>query len=535
MYKILLVDDEILVREAIRDKIAWRELGFSLAGDCENGKEAVEFLEKEPVDLVLTDICMPYMDGLELSKYLYNNHPETAIVIFSGYSDFEYAKKAIQYKVSEYILKPITKSELSEVLTKAKEQLDEKRLEEQKLDKLNKIYHNYTKNEAAIIAKTLEKLIKGTQSVETSLIELEEMGIAVRGKAFKVAAVDIDIYSELYDISEELKKESALMAFVVENIAEEVMGNAGAGVAFQDTNNRTYLLFSSNLKNELELQVEKVCREIQRKVKENTGLSISIGIGLSVEQIADLPKSYETAMNALKLRFSQEDGMIHNMEKARADVNLSEIEGLVAGFKIYLAKNDINQAQAAIDDIEIWLRKNHITKSEIIVYLHQIIQIIYRHAKEVDQDLILSDDETTEITKVSNLSKGIELVKAYLQKTIEHADKMNMSSTARQTELALEYMEHNFDNPNLTLNDICNYLGISTSYFSSFFKEATGKTFTEALTNIRLERAKKLLLETSFKNYEIAQKVGYSDPHYFNIAFKKATGVTPKRFAKEKR
>lgn len=535
MYKILLVDDEILVREAIRDKIAWRELGFSLVGDCENGKEAVEFLKKEPVDLVLTDICMPYMDGLELSKYLYENYPETAIVIFSGYSDFEYAKKAIQYKVSEYILKPITKSELSEVLVKAKEQLDEKKEEEQKLNKLHKIYHNYTKNEAAIIAKILEKLIKGTQGVEASLTELEEIGIVIRGKSFRVAAVDIDVYSDAYAISEELKKESALMAFVVENISEEVMEIEGAGVAFQDTNNRTYLLFSTNLKEELDLKSKKVCEEIQEKVKENTGLSISIGIGIKVQQIADLPKSYETAMNALKLRFSQGEGMIYDMEKIKAKADVSQIEDLIGSFKLFLAKNEIKNAKKAIVQIESWLKEKQLMKSEIIVYLHQIIQIIYKHAKEIDKDLVLSEEETIKITKVNSLNKGIEMVKAYLDKTLEHASKINKSSTERQTELALEYIEKNFDNPDLTLNDICNYLGVSTSYFSSFFKEATGKTFTEELTHIRLERAKKLLVETSFKNYEIAQKVGYSDPHYFNIAFKKAIGMTPKKFAKERK
>ena len=108
MYKVLLVDDEILVREAISAKIEWGHLGFELVGDCENGKAAIEFLKENPVDVVLTDICMPYLDGMGLSKYIYENMPQTRIIIFSGYSDFEYAKQAIQYKVAEYLLKPVT-------------------------------------------------------------------------------------------------------------------------------------------------------------------------------------------------------------------------------------------------------------------------------------------------------------------------------------------------------------------------------------------------------------------------------------------
>ena len=139
VYKVLLVDDEILVREAISAKIEWNKLGFELAKDCENGKDAIEFMKENPVDVVLTDICMPYIDGMGLSKFVYENFPQTTIIIFSGYSDFEYAKMAIQYKVAEYILKPVTAKELSEVLVRIKEKLDSERQQEQKMDELTKV------------------------------------------------------------------------------------------------------------------------------------------------------------------------------------------------------------------------------------------------------------------------------------------------------------------------------------------------------------------------------------------------------------
>ena len=118
MYKVLLVDDEILVREAISEKIQWQNLGFELVGCCENGEEAIKLLNETSVDVVLTDICMPYVDGLELSKYIYSKFPQISIIIFSGYGEFEYAKQAIHYKVAEYILKPVTARELSEVLNR---------------------------------------------------------------------------------------------------------------------------------------------------------------------------------------------------------------------------------------------------------------------------------------------------------------------------------------------------------------------------------------------------------------------------------
>ena len=128
MYKALLVDDEALTREAVKENIRWEEAGFELIAACENGRDAVEVIKAEAPDLVLTDICMPYVDGLELAEYVCDNCPDTRTVIISGYDEFEYAKKAVKYRVMEYILKPVTPSELTEVLLKVKESLDEERL-----------------------------------------------------------------------------------------------------------------------------------------------------------------------------------------------------------------------------------------------------------------------------------------------------------------------------------------------------------------------------------------------------------------------
>ena len=138
MYRILLVDDEILVRDAIRENIDWAGMDCELVGDCQNGQEAAEFVNKHPVDIVLTDICMPYMDGMELSHFLHDNYPDIVIVIFSGFGEFEYAKKAIRYNVSEYLLKPITAMELTAVIGRMKEKVDQRQKEKRKLENLTK-------------------------------------------------------------------------------------------------------------------------------------------------------------------------------------------------------------------------------------------------------------------------------------------------------------------------------------------------------------------------------------------------------------
>ena len=178
MYKILLVDDEILVRDAIRENIDWKSLDCELVGDCENGRQAVEFVQSHKVDVVLTYICMPYMDGMELSEFLHDNYPDILIVIFSGFGEFEYAKKAIRYNVSEYMLKPVTAMELTKVLRNMKEKLDSRKKEQKKMESLSQTSKDYHKNVDVIRSKALETLVNCTRDVQVSLLELKKLGIS---------------------------------------------------------------------------------------------------------------------------------------------------------------------------------------------------------------------------------------------------------------------------------------------------------------------------------------------------------------------
>ena len=139
-----------------------------------------------------------------------------------------------------------------------------------------------------------------------------------------------------------------------------------------------------------------------------------------------------------------------------------------------------------------------------------------------------------DVMESRSFTNAMEKVRAYVKRAMEAMEMAGQSSGERWARLALEYLKKNYGNPSLSLNDVCEHLNISTSRFSSVFKEATGKTFTEALNGIRMDWAKQLLRETSLKNYEIAEKVGFSDPHYFSIAFKKSTGLTPKEYSREK-
>ena len=262
MYKILLVDDEILVRDAIRENIDWKSLDCELVGDCENGRQAVEFVQSHKVDVVLTDICMPYMDGMELSEFLHDNYPDILIVIFSGFGEFEYAKKAIRYNVSEYMLKPVTAMELTKVLRNMKEKLDSRKKEQKKMESLSQTSKDYHKNVDVIRSKALETLVNCTRDVQVSLLELKKLGISFDCSSYRVAVFDMDTYSEMYQVDMHKQQESALMSFVLFNISNEIVTRENAGVAYQEGSNRVCIIFTGCRSREFGDKIHSICQEI---------------------------------------------------------------------------------------------------------------------------------------------------------------------------------------------------------------------------------------------------------------------------------
>lgn len=533
MYKVLLVDDEILIREAVSAKIRWEELGFELAGLCENGQQAVAFIKENPVDVVLTDICMPYLDGMELSKYIYENYPQTEIIIFSGYGEFEYAKQALQYHVSEYILKPVTARELSKVLLTEREKLDRMRRQEQKIDRLNEVYHKYTKNESLIISKALSRLVSGTQGIEKSLKELEELGVEIRGNAFRVVAAELDVYSEYGDMEKDGKKGSNLMSFVVENISDEILRRSDLGIAYRDSDNRICLLIWKHAKQENTRHIREICGEIQENVYMAVGLSVSMGIGCCVTSLEELPYSYESASEMLRYRYAKGTGVILDCGDRRCEENPMMLKKELKAAAEAVKGFDRNRFEEILCTIEAWMKARYVNRNAASVYFQQIMHTIYENVLQVDDSFALPETVMAAVADANSIEAAVDTLREYAAQGFSALESMGQPGSKRQAAKAMDYIRENYGDPNLGLNQICEYLNISTSRFSSIFKEATGRTFTEVLIEVRIQNAERLLRQTSLKNYEIAEKVGFSDPHYFSHVFKKMTGKTPKEYARE--
>jgi two-component system response regulator YesN len=534
LYKVLLVDDEALIREAISENTRWNELGYELIGTCKNGREAIESLERETPDLVLTDICMPHVDGMELTRYIYERHKEIKVIIISGYDDFEYAKNAVKYHVMDYILKPITASELAQTLTRVREQMDEERM---KANSIQKIKGAYFSNLPILRGRFLNSLLMGNVGEEELKEKLSDYRINLRGNDYMTALVTADDLSPFLQQSEEYK--SDLAYFAIYNISEEIVSGYGVGVTFQDVDERTVVIFGNG--ESVEEEALKITEEIHDSILKFLKLHTTIGLGRRVGKILELPRSFHDARQALEFKFllggdqviyakdflDNQDPVgiqfpmhVRSVCQAIRCGNQEEVRETICGFieklrGAYLSRNrSVFHVQNLILSIMREIDMASFGETEILKEERELLNAVYtkEHLSEIETDLICF---------CIDLSENFR------------DEKDNYCK--RQAMRALDYIEEHYGDSEVSLNSVCSYLAMSTSYFSSVFKNYTGETFIEALTKKRMEKARYLLENTNKKTYEIAGEVGYSDPHYFSSTFKRMTGMTPTEYTKKVR
>ncbi|MDF2801489.1 MAG: response regulator [Anaerocolumna sp.] len=539
MYKVMLVDDEALIRDAISKNMKWEELGYHLEGTCKNGKEAIEFLRENTIDLVITDICMPFVDGLQLSKHIYENNIDTKVIILSGYNEFEYAKTAVKYQVIEYILKPVTVSELSEILLRIKEILTE---EQNKKESLQKLTRAYNKNLPILRTRYLNQLAKGVMKEKSDseiFYKLKELDVDILGEMFKTALLVVENYEEFLTQSSEVKQD--LPSFILYNILEEIAGDEPGLVVFQDINNDTVLIIGGSSEHiivQLFQSIYDKCREI---LKDYFGFGITVSLGYTVKNLKQIHISYESALSALEYRFLYgKDKILDIRDFGGMDtvknIDISEdIKKLALSIKI----NNKEEILTVLNHIVNVLRNNVLSSGRIHIYIQNILAAISNLMESAD---LIDDafsrkqnDMFQSLFQKKTLEEVEESLGQYCLNIGDSLSEQRDSFSKKQAIIAKEYIDKNYGNQELTLQTLCYDLAISMSYFSTIYKKYTGETFVESLTKKRMQKSMELLKNTSMKVYEIAEKVGFSDPHYFAITFKKFTGMTPKEYAKEGR
>ncbi|WP_099469632.1 response regulator [Konateibacter massiliensis] len=536
MYKVLLVDDEALIREAISENIKWEKSGFEFLGACENGKEAMEKINEEVPDLLITDICMPYVDGMELTRYVYEQYPLTKVIIISGYNEFEYAKTAVKYKVLEYVLKPVTAYELTDLLDKIKTDFDQ---ESDKKKDLKKIQEAYMSNLPMLKGRFLNSLIQGNVLAEDIKRKSEEFGVDLSARHFCAAIVEGDDLEEYMKRQPGIKED--LILFSIYNITDEIVRKHGCGVTFQNGEGKTAIIFKSNREERFREKVLDICTEIRNALNYYLKIETTIGIGKTLQKSSLLGESLETAKSVLEYRFLLGGNMVLDSKVLMEDKTDTEINISAWNDKILLniKAGDAEEIRKMVNGLFQTFRTDYMSKNRVILYIQNMVLLIVNMLEEAGlRDEEFMEGEYTFINRIYALNHLRDIENELVDFCIKVSQGMTNEKDSygnKQAVMALDYIDKNYGNAEISLNSVCSHLAMSTSYFSSVFKSYTGETFIEALTKKRMEKAKNLIENTSLKSYEVADEVGFSDPHYFSITFKKHTGFTPTEYAKKKR
>lgn len=531
MYRVILADDETILRENMSRRIPWGKYGFELAAGCRNGQEVLDFLKKEPVDLVISDICMPYMDGMQLCEILHRDYPEVKVILLSGYEEFEYAKKAITYGVVEYILKPVTSAEMGEHLKKVAAILDEER---QKQKDSGRYEEAYRENYSRIVSGRLRDFILGEGDQEACAGELEQMGMELPVIGYRVAVIDSGLVSGM-------DRESSLIAFVIFNMTQQILKEQYAGCAGQGENNRTVILFEDDGSEENRKRICQICGQILDVIRTHTGIQAVISLGSYTKSRDRLGLSYCRAKESVLYRYlfgpgsilvweDREEGCRKRQEAEKAPASSDRLADAVK-------QADRKKKTEVLEGLEAELRTFWYSPSGCRVCLCRAADRIGRVQESCREETDGSPRRSSrqvsdEILAAGTLAEAVKILEQYADECIRDNESRQQGSAGRYVSRALDFIEQNYTSPQIGIREVCRYLGLSPSYFSSLIKSETGETFVELLNRRRIEYAKELLERTSLRTYEVAEKAGFGDAHYFGTAFKKATGMTPGAYSR---
>lgn len=531
-YSVLLVDDEEEVFQVMMKKLDWESMGYRIAGYARNGVEALEMAEELQPDVVMTDIKMPYMDGLTLSRKLKELYRTIKVIIFSGFDEFEYAKEAIKAEVEEYILKPINASELKEVFGRIKKNLDKELDEKRNIDKLRRDY--------------MESLPVLQESFYTSLLEgripenqieryLKSYGISFTGPYYAVTVLHISTTpppDEFFSVDPMLLFVS-VRKFVEEQIPKRwdcrtvsYLGDIIVISQFEDMDVLT--LFTD--------EMDKICK-MARKV---CSARVTAGIGYLCNELSQLPLSYQGARQAVSYRVlygtMKAISISETDPKDTADAHWEEpyIQNIIKKIRVgeeEPLKGAVREFTDRLSGSRMSMQKYRILILEMIAELFRFVNDNQLNLEEIfgkDSDIY---GQALQMESPKALGEWLHDNCLKLQKAILNVRR---SSAISFVQKAVEYIQENYSDQNLSVESLCAYLGVSAAYFSTVFKKETGKTFIKYLTDYRMEQAVKLLVAGNEKTYIIAERVGYSDPNYFSYAFKKQFGMPPSRYKADK-
>ncbi|ULL13944.1 response regulator [Paenibacillus sp. H1-7] len=546
MYRLLLVEDEEEVRESVIHEIDWAGCGFEVVDTAENGKEAAELFEKWMPDVVVTDIRMPFMDGLQLSEWIRSKYPTTRIIILTGFDEFEYAQKAVKMHIDEYVLKPFSSQELINALVKVKRLIDE---ETSRRENVQTLQEHYRQSLPVLREVFLGSLIN--RKLPKAEIEEKSLNYNIRllGEGYVVSVLSMDNpeageQALARGMSQSLKysKDNELKLFAVLNISEEIVNKYGLGIVFIHGGNLVLLTVADHEDRETIMKCTlTVLEEIRQSIEKYLKLSVTTGVGTVTADIANVSYSYKDAVLALDYRLILGNNRIiciddveqRMLEKLRFD-ELKE-HALIRCIKV----GTLQEMKELVDDLFHGIADTPVSFKDYQIYLLEMLTAILKAAKDsnVDLDTALGSafHPFAEIHKLTNPQEAKQWIADLCTRMMTRIVTERQSSYKSLIDKAKEYVQGHYQESDISIQKVCGHLHISAGYFSGIFKKETKMTFVNYLMHIRMEAAKELLRTTDMKTFEIAEKVGYAEPNYFSFSFRKHVGVSPKEYKNSSR
>lgn len=527
-YKVLLVDDEAEIREGMAHRIPWEELGFTICGTAENGLEALDIIEKEYPEIIITDIQMPFMDGLELIEQARLLLPLSKFIVFSGYDVFEYAQKAVSLHVAEYLLKPFSAQDLIEVLEKVKASMDEEKQAQRDIEKLQQ---QFEESLPLLRQSFLLSCLNGGMTPESIVQQSSRLDLD-KNQGYSVLLFD---GGSLQDAPHFQGKEElylvAVKQFILENLSPVVQSET---FIFGEVIISILLLESTIDMNELLKRINEICREASRL----NGGTVVAGVSQRVATLFQLAFAYEQAQDALAYSYRldrQEWFTTYIQDVVQQSVALFILtEQEQRRFANLLKLGSREGLETFVMDTFEKISDAHLSLPQYRVYLLEHVTLLLRimNSYEMTPMSIFQEDVMGKIEQLDKVSLE-EMRDWFLQKSEQLRQGIQMTTADSGKALiqkAKLLVKENYQNPDLTIEEISQKLYLSAAYFSSVFKKETGQSFVSYLTKERLSQAVILLETTADKSYMIAAKVGYSEPNYFSYVFKKHYGLSPSKY-----
>ncbi|MEA4890137.1 MAG: response regulator [Clostridiaceae bacterium] len=525
MYEVLIAEDEMLVRLGLKNSINWEKFGMHVLADAQDGQSAWEIYEKNRPDILITDIRMPIMDGMELIRKIRENDKATKILILTCVEQFDLVRQAMSLGVSDYILKlTMTTADIESVLLKVQSELDQSGHE---MGETAKGAEKDALNERILKGYIFYNLFCETEF--QNYIKLQHLQL--RQDNLLVCVMEIDNYEKMKTRFQDNKGDIVKISLL--NVLNEILESSGTGVAFHDSDEYYVILINLDGPTEkpnLSPLLITVTDTIRNLLSIYFDASVTFGISNPGNQFASLKALYEQAINALRHKFYQGYGRLYTddapllenafQEKLLALQNQSELA-------VMLSEKENQAYNQRIDEFAKTLK----TKEQIKEFFIQLLQGIAFQINSA-QFANLSDAVTDSIHQIAGQETLDGCIGSFREFIISvHAALIKKQTFSREITEALRYIRNHYEK-NITLNQVARQVNLSAGYFSNLFKKEVQENFVGYLNNLRIEQAKNLLQSTNLKAYEVAEKVGFTETTYFCKVFKKTTGMSPNEFRK---